>query len=190
MSSYEGVLSGTLLQLRPCSLSIALFGGLVLYLCSWILYCRWFHSFRDIPGPFWASVSRLWLAAGVLSGKAEHTQRALHRRYGPLVRIAPNEISVADPEAVKIIYSIKTGFTKTDFYSPFAPNISPHGDHFTQLDEKKHAERRRYVNNIYSMSTILEGEKYIDGCTDVFLNKMAKFAEEGKSVDFGEWLQW
>ena len=125
-----------------------------------------------------------------MSGKAEYTQRALHRRYGPLVRIAPNEISVADPEAVKVIYGIKSGFTKTDFYPPFAPNISLHGDNFTQLDERKHAERRRYTNNIYSMSTILEGEKYIDGCADVFLEKMAKFAAAGKTVDLGEWLQW
>jgi hypothetical protein len=31
---------------------------------------------------------------------------------GPLVRIAPNEVSVSDPAAVKIIYNIKSGFTK------------------------------------------------------------------------------
>jgi hypothetical protein len=157
---------------------------------GWILYCRLLHPFSDIPGPFLASFSRLWIAASVAGGQAEHTQRALHKKYGQLVRIAPNEISVADPHAIKTIYSIKSAFTKTDFYTPFAANISPHGDIFTQRDAIKHAQRRKYVNSIYSMSTILESEAYIDACSDVFLEKMATFARENKEIDFGEWIQW
>lgn len=157
---------------------------------GWFLYCQFLHPFYDIPGPFLASFSRLWIAASVAGGKAELTQRELHKKYGPLVRIAPNEVSVADPEAIKIIYSVKSGFTKTDFYTPFAANISPHGDIFTQRDESKHAQRRKYVNSVYSMSTILESEAYIDACSDVFLEKMARFARETREIDFGEWIQW
>lgn len=164
--------------------------ALVLYEAGWIFYCRFFHSFSTIPGPFVASFSRLWIGASVAGGRAEHTQRELHARYGHLVRIAPNEVAVSDPSAVKIIYNIKSGFTKTDFYPPFAPNISPHGDHFTQLDEAKHAERRRFVNSVYSMSTILESEQYIDACSDVFLEKMSHFAKKGVHIDMGEWVQW
>ncbi|KIW89913.1 uncharacterized protein Z519_09342 [Cladophialophora bantiana CBS 173.52] len=132
----------------------------------------------------------MWIGIAVAGGRAEHLQRSLHKDHGPLVRIAHDEVSVADPSAVKVIYNIKSGFTKTDFYPPFAPNISPHGDHFTQLDEAKHAERRKYVNAVYSMSTILESETYIDACTDVFLENMARFAETGSKINFGEWIQW
>ena len=164
--------------------------GLFVYEAAWILYCRLFHPFSDIPGPFLASFSRLWIAASVAGGRAEHTQRSLHKQHGPLVRIAPDEVSVADPSAIKIIYNVKTGFTKTDFYPPFAPNISPHGDHFTQLDEAKHADRRRYVISVYSMSTILESERYIDDCCDTFVRKMSKFAEQRATIDLGEWIQW
>ena len=162
----------------------------LLFEVGWILYCRFFHPLADVPGPFLASISRIWIARSVAGGRAEHTQRALHKRYGPLVRIAPNEVSVAEASAVKTIYNVKSGFTKTDFYPPFAANISPHGDHFTQLDEAKHTERRKYVSAVYSMSTILESEKYIDACSDVFLDKMAKFARTPASVDLGEWIQW
>ena len=190
MAQHEGLLSYLLTQTQRQSLPALVLGSIALYCCSWAVYARYLHPFHDIPGPFLASISRLWMGASVLSGRAEHTQRALHQKYGPLVRIAPNEVSVADPEAIKVIYNIKSGFTKTDFYPPFAPNISPHGDHFSQLDEKKHAERRRYVNATYSMSTILESEQYIDACSDVFMEKMARFAESGQAVDFGEWIQW
>lgn len=156
----------------------------------WIIYCRSFHPLAGIPGPFAASFSRIWIGSAVAGGRAEHLQRALHKKYGHLVRIAHDEVSVSDPSAVKIIHNIKSGFTKTDFYPPFAPNISPHGDHFTQLDEAKHAERRKYVNAVYSMSTILESETYINACTDVFLEKMERFAATGSEIDFGEWIQW
>jgi Cytochrome P450 len=162
----------------------------VLYYITWIIYARFFHPYSDVPGPFFASISRLWLGASISNGDAEWTQRALHARLGPLVRIAPNEVSVSDPTAIKNIYNIKSGFTKTDFYPPFAPNISAHGDLFTQLDETKHAQRRKFVNNVYSMSTILESEKYIDGCTEIFMSKMEKFAKDGTTVDLGEWIQW
>lgn len=163
---------------------------LPVYEVLWILYCRFLHPLSDIPGPFFASFSRLWLAFSVIGGRAEYTQRELHKRYGPLVRIAPNEVAVSDPSAVKVIYNIKSGFTKTDFYPPQAPKISPHGDRFSQLDELKHAQRRKYVNSIYSMSSILESEKYIDACTDVFLEKMNKFGDKNETIDFGEWTQW
>lgn len=43
-----------------------------------------FHPYADIPGPFWAKVSRLWLATQVLRGDLEKKQRDLHRRHGEL----------------------------------------------------------------------------------------------------------
>ena len=31
---------------------------------------------------------------------------------GPIIRIAPNEVAIADPNAIKTVYSINSGFTK------------------------------------------------------------------------------
>ncbi|KAL2864115.1 cytochrome P450 [Aspergillus lucknowensis] len=189
-SSFFSSLSRIFLQ-RSLSLALNLLApSVLLFSVGWLVYTRFFHPLSRIPGPFWASVSRYWLGYQVFTGKAEFVQRRLHEIYGPLVRIAPDEVSVSDPAAVKIIYGIKSGFTKTDFYPPFASGISPHGDHFAQQDEAKHSARRKLVNNIYSMSSVLESEQYIDTCTEVFLSKMAKFAEKGQVVDLGEWIQW
>lgn len=44
----------------------------------------------------------------------------LHKKYGPVVRIAPNEVSFASLEAVKEIYaSGGSGYDKTEFYDLF-----------------------------------------------------------------------
>ncbi|KAL4936311.1 hypothetical protein BDV06DRAFT_233532 [Aspergillus oleicola] len=159
-------------------------------LFTWVVYTRLFHPLKDVPGPFWASVSRSWLGYQVSTGKVVQILRRLHEKHGPLVRIAPDEVSVADPSAVKLIYGAKSGFAKTDFYAPWAVGITPHGDHFAQMDNVKHASRRKLVNSVYSMSSVLESEEYIDDCIDMFMDKMSKFSRTKENVDLGEWIQW
>jgi len=56
--------------------------ALCLYVSGWIIYCRFFHPLRDIPGPFLASISRIWIVFNTGQGNMEHTQRALHKKYG------------------------------------------------------------------------------------------------------------
>ncbi|KAI8648343.1 hypothetical protein NCS56_01518600 [Fusarium sp. Ph1] len=138
-------------------------------------YSYFFHPYADIPGPFWAKVSRLWLARQVVRGDIDKTQRALHQNYGPIVRVAPNELSISDPTALKVIYAVNSGFSKTDFYLPFAAHLSQNEDFFTQQDEKHHAPRCRVVNNLYSLSSILESEQYIDTYTVTFMSRLDEF---------------
>lgn len=85
---------------------------LVIYWAAWIVYARLFHPLARYPGPFWASVSRFWMVGQIRKAASEKTQRELHDRLGKIVRIAPNEVAISDPEAIKTIYGINSGFTK------------------------------------------------------------------------------
>lgn len=49
----------------------------------------------------------------------------LHRKYGDVVRIAPNEVAVADLAGVSQIHKIGSGFLKSDFYTKLTPNREP-----------------------------------------------------------------
>lgn len=54
----------------PSTLSLLTFRNLVLAVIGYvvarviyqIVYYRWFHPLSKFPGPFWASVTRLWIA--------------------------------------------------------------------------------------------------------------------------------
>jgi hypothetical protein len=81
---------------------------------------------RDIPGPFAARFTRLWYLKNVWRGDFEKVNVRLHDRYGPIVRIAPNEYSIDDSEAIKIIYGHGTGFTKVS--SPLIGNFCSNTD--------------------------------------------------------------
>lgn len=162
----------------------------LVYYILWIVYARTFHPLASIPGPFLASISRLWIVQRVLQGDMEHTQRALHARYGPLIRIAPNEIACASPDAIKKVYPVQNPLEKTDFYPVWGnKKFSKYPDNFSNASEKLHSERRRIVNSIYSLSNVLQSEKYIDVCSGLFVERMGEFADSGQVCDFGEWLQ-
>lgn len=77
-----------------------------------LLSNRYKPGLRDIPGPRIAKYTRLWKLHSVWKGDHHQTEIALHKKYGPLVRIGPNHVSVGDPSAVPIIYGLNKGFTK------------------------------------------------------------------------------
>lgn len=70
----------------------------------YLIYESLFTPLARIPGPFAASLSRWWLVKHTRRGDLHRKTIQLHEKYGPLVRIAPNELSVANPSAIKQIY--------------------------------------------------------------------------------------
>jgi hypothetical protein len=63
---------------------------------------------RPIPGPLPAKLSQLWLLAIELSGRRTPYIHSLHQRYGPVVRVAPNELSFATGAARDIYIGVNT----------------------------------------------------------------------------------
>lgn len=73
-----------------------------------------------IPGPKISAFTSLQLKLAELSASRTIYVHQLHLRYGPVVRIAPNEVSFTSWAAVKEIYcSGGSGFDKTEFYDLF-----------------------------------------------------------------------
>lgn len=74
---------GTLLDgIDKALLARGVLVAIVAYWAFWIIYARWFHPLAKFPGPFWASITRVWTVLHVLPGDAEKAQKKLHERYG------------------------------------------------------------------------------------------------------------
>lgn len=85
---------------------------LVVLLTAHLARNRYKPVLRDIPGPFLASLSDLWQLVHCYHGES-HKDYLLHRKYGSsLLRLGPNKIAVADPEAIRVIYGWKRIFAK------------------------------------------------------------------------------
>lgn len=93
---------------------------------------------RHIPAPsIFAGISYLWLARSTYSGNQYWIHRDLHKKYGPLVRIGPNEITTDDPEILKKIASSSSSYSRATWY--LTGRFNPYHDNlFTILEPKAH----------------------------------------------------
>lgn len=163
--------------------------GLIVYVLGLIAYNRFFHPLKDIPGPFFASISSLWYFRAVRYGRGQDYQLPIHKKYGPFVRISPNQVQISDPAAIETIYGPKYEFIKGEFYEAFNPKISKRRDHFTERNEAAHTRRRRTVAHLYTQAAVLEYEPCVDRCIDLVYQRMDEFAQSGQVVDMAVWLR-
>ena len=96
--------------------SIAISLGLLLALLIFrTIYRAYVNPLRDVPGPWLARFTRLWLAVANSSRRYNEINRELHQKYGPIVRIAPNEYSIDDPDAAQIIFRSRDQLPKVRY---------------------------------------------------------------------------
>lgn len=75
--------------------------ALAVLIITLLIYRRYFSPLSGIPGPFFASFSRLWHLHVTYLGNQNEKLAEAHKHYGPFVRLANNEISVSHPDAIR-----------------------------------------------------------------------------------------
>lgn len=112
---------------------------------------------RGVPAPFPAQFTNWWLLYACRRGKRYRIVDEVHKKLGPVVRIQPNHISVADDEAIQIIYGHGNGFLKADFYDAF---VSIRRGLFNTRDRAEHTRKRKLVSHTFAPKSISQFEPY------------------------------
>ncbi|KAI1125518.1 isotrichodermin C-15 hydroxylase [Nemania abortiva] len=73
--------------------------GALIYTAAHAIYNLYFHPLASFPGPLLRRMSRAPWALAVVRGTAVFDAAHLHDRYGPVVRVAPDELAFRDPRA-------------------------------------------------------------------------------------------
>jgi hypothetical protein len=76
------------------------------------LYLYFFGRLSHIPGPFISGFSSFWKINAAYHAEMPQRNIALHRKYGPLVRVGPNMISLNEPEAYSVVNGFRPVFKK------------------------------------------------------------------------------
>ena len=165
-----------------------------------------------VPGPFLASITNLQRVYWVYTRKAHHTHIALHQKYGPLVRMGPNMVSVGDPAEIANIYDFTGKFLKVAAHENFMNSMrtdvfgniqsdmyfsfqtlnrgKPVRNIFNTPDADLHRRLKKPIASIYSLTSLISFEPYVDSTTEVFFEQLDnRYAQTGKVCDFGTWLQ-
>ncbi|KAI4250359.1 MAG: hypothetical protein L6R42_008739, partial [Xanthoria sp. 1 TBL-2021] len=131
---------------------------LVLPLIFYLLPFLRNRSLRDVPGPPLARFSNWWLLYQSRRGRRYLAVDAAHKKYGPLLRIQPNHVSIADPNAIPIVYSHSGGWTKSNYYEAF---VSISRNLFSTRNRAEHTRKRKAVSHTFSAKSISQFEQYI-----------------------------
>ncbi|KAJ5177097.1 uncharacterized protein N7482_002974 [Penicillium canariense] len=142
---------------------------------------------KDIPGPFWTRFTSLWYFSRVRHGQFEQDNIKLHRQYGAIVRIAPNQYSIDDISAIKTIYGPGSQFAKSAWYDGW--KHPQQWTLFADRDIKRHADTRKQFANLYSMSSLVHYEAFVDHCAGLFMQRLGDFADKKQSFNLGRWFQ-
>lgn len=85
-----------------------------------IPYRLYFHPLSHVPGPLTARITSLHLYIICYLGIECRLLRRYHQKYNtPVLRIAPNAVSISDGAALHPIYVANGGFTKSARYENF-----------------------------------------------------------------------
>ncbi|KAH9052057.1 putative P450 monooxygenase [Lactarius deliciosus] len=147
-----------------------------------IVYNLYFHPLSHFPGPKLAACSRLWLAyRELVKGESLGDLRIeLHRRYGEIVRLSPDELHFSNPAAYNDIYNNRNKWDKDSFlYRTFDMDTSTVGSiHYSDAKQ-----RRDVIAPFFSRTSILQMQDIVQERVNVFCDALAHQFAAGKSSD-------
>lgn len=149
-------------------------------LAKW-LYRLYMHPLSGVPGPRLAACSSLWLAWHTFVGDECTAIFQLHKQYGPVLRVGPNDVDIADGDAVEPIYTDRGGFQKTQAYSKF--DIDGHATIFSTQTLAERANRAKAVVSLFSTASIRNSQPVLGRVVDEFVTRLQDEARIGKPVN-------
>ncbi|KAJ5793372.1 uncharacterized protein N7503_009350 [Penicillium pulvis] len=149
-------------------------------ICKWVyrLYC---HPLSKIPGPKIAACTSLWLAYHTYIGNECTAVYSLHRRYGPVLRVGPNDVDISNADAIEPVYVARGGFPKSDVYSKF--DIDGHNTIFSTLTLPERATRAKAVASLFSTASLRQAEPLLSQVFDDFIARLRLEAKKGEPVN-------
>lgn len=126
----------------------------------------------------------------LLRGRIPFWIKACHDKYGPVVRVSPNELSFDNEVAWKDIYGSRPGhknFHKDPIHVG-SIDLTPGVSTITMANDADHARQRRALSHAFSTKALLEQEYIVKSYIDVFSEKMRGFAKQGTPVNLVDWF--
>lgn len=108
---------------------------------------------------------------------------------GPVVRVAPNELSFSTASSWRDIYGVRKGvepFIKSEFYDGGNFAAEAHSI-VSERDPKSHAEMRRYLSSAFSDRSLKSQEPLVAECVDCFIDKLGEASQINQGTDIVMW---
>ncbi|CAJ2512852.1 Uu.00g009710.m01.CDS01 [Anthostomella pinea] len=179
-----------LTYLTPWSMVIL---ALSAYLAFSAIYNLHLHPLSKIPGPRLWAISRLPFVWSLLRGTIVHDVEKLHRRYGPVLRIAPDEVTYAREDAWVDIFHPRPGhrpFLKDPTW--WRSQANKPLTLLSAIEPEEHARFRKLLAPAFTQRALKAQEPVLHRYVNLLVERLRDVAagdpEKGSEVNIVPWF--
>ncbi|KAG0317849.1 hypothetical protein BGZ99_006076 [Dissophora globulifera] len=139
----------------------------------------YFHPLSPIPGSKLIASNNFLTGISTLTGRSHYGLDQLHKRYGKVVRIGTDIVTVADKDMIREIL-VTTDYPKSIIHQGFELN----GQHnlFSSRNKDFHKNRRRLVAPSFGLQYLRSLEPIMHECIHVLIKKIDELLENSKAA--------
>ncbi|KAL5390314.1 hypothetical protein DPSP01_001886 [Paraphaeosphaeria sporulosa] len=160
----------------------------VLYVISRAIYNAFFHPLARFPGPKAWSASRIPYLFTLVTGQNSFRIKALHDEYGPVVRVAPNELHINDPRAWNDIYMRKDSEIRPPQWGMRPPGIESYN--VISGVGSDHGRFRKALGMAFSEEAVKEYEPTVRSYFNKFTARIDELIAKNKGSAVVDMVKW
>ncbi|KAF2712007.1 pisatin demethylase [Pleomassaria siparia CBS 279.74] len=164
--------------------------ALITYFVALSIYRVTLHPLARYPGPFLWRISPIPSCISLLRGRIAFDYKTIHDRYGPVVRVMPNELSFNTAKAWDDIYGHRVGLPNMDKDPIHVGSVEaiPGATNLTMAPDAHHARQRRALAHAFSKQALLEQEPILKGYVSTFVQRLREMAHKGEVTNMVSWF--
>ncbi|KAK4141804.1 cytochrome P450 [Dichotomopilus funicola] len=178
----------SLMSLSYGQVALVALGLYAFYIAARCIYLLFFHPLRHIPGPKLVAVTE-WVEIYYQCFKGpggqffkEYTK--WHDKYGPIIRIAPNEVHIRDPTFYDVLYSQSR---HVDKLKHLADRFNNEMSGFATPEHNVHRMRRSAINPFFSKRRIAQYSPNIQRRMDTLIDRVkAEYVGNGRILNLSD----
>ncbi|KAI0544741.1 cytochrome P450 [Xylaria curta] len=153
------------------------------YFVGLVIYRLYFHPLAGFPGPKLAAATgwyefyfQCWL-----EGQYIFETEKMVKKYGPIIRVNPEELFIHDPEFYNDLY-VTESTRRTNHYDNFAQGIGFDGCHLLTVDHDLHRARRKPLEPYFSKKGVSRLQSMLAEVALHLETRLRQYAGTGKIV--------
>ena len=150
-----------------------------------IIYNLYFHPLRNFPGPKLAAATPIPFAWYLLNGRMVAWHKAMHAKYGIVVRNHPEELSFIGASGWKDIYAARPQLPKATIGNLKTPNEVP--SIVNVPNPEAHGRQRKILGHAFSEHALRDQEYILQKYSDLLISRLR---QQGDEVNIIEWYNY
>ncbi|KAL4907585.1 hypothetical protein BDW74DRAFT_176336 [Aspergillus multicolor] len=145
------------------------------------------NPLSSLPGPKYTKWTDLLLKYYTVTGQRPRYVHALHKKYGPIVRISPSTLDIADIPSAREIHRIASPFLKAPFYKLLTRKDGE--SLFSTTDPEYHRRHRRLLSSPLSDTNLRAVEPLVKARIQLAISRMREEALSPRAAtDIYKWF--